>query len=161
MSSGTHFCVIAFFLAPFAAADKTKFLSSTLGSNMVLQRDVSASIYGWAEIPNTIVQCTIDGNTIQTTSSPNSTADGNFPWVCSLPAYAGSFDEFAINVTAPETGQSAQLEGVVFGDVFLCGGQSNMEFAMPGMFQNDTEIPDADNYPFIRKCLVVARLTMI
>jgi hypothetical protein len=149
-------CLIALALAPLVAAESNSstFLSSTIGSNMVLQRDVSASVYGWAKAANTTVICEIDGQQVKTTSSMNATMEGSFAWSCTLPKFSGSFTKYDINITAVETGQFAMMENVVFGDVFLCGGQSNMEFSMPGMFDGDTEIADADNYPYIRKFII-------
>jgi sialate O-acetylesterase len=42
------------------------------------------------------------------------------------------------------------LEDVYFGDVWLCGGQSNMEFTVNTAFNGTQEIALADRYPHIR-----------
>ena len=42
------------------------------------------------------------------------------------------------------------MENVLFGDVYLCGGQSNMQFSMPGIENATAEAAKADGYPLIR-----------
>ncbi len=42
------------------------------------------------------------------------------------------------------------LTDVLFGDVWLCSGQSNMQFTVPQVFNASVEIADAANYPDIR-----------
>ncbi len=47
-------------------------------------------------------------------------------------------------------GEAATLSDVLFGDVFFCSGQSNMQFAMPGVLDAEQQIARADNYSAIR-----------
>lgn len=42
------------------------------------------------------------------------------------------------------------MDNVLFGDVFLCGGQSNMQFSMPAIANATEEAARADAYPLIR-----------
>ena len=42
------------------------------------------------------------------------------------------------------------MDDVLFGDVYLCGGQSNMEFAMPAITNASEEAARAEHYPNIR-----------
>lgn len=42
------------------------------------------------------------------------------------------------------SGASASLQDVLFGDVYLCGGQSNMQFTVASMFNGSTEIANAN-----------------
>lgn len=51
---------------------------------------------------------------------------------------------------ASTSGEQAVLENVLFGEVWLCGGQSNMQFAVPGVFNASQEIAKADQYSNIR-----------
>jgi len=48
------------------------------------------------------------------------------------------------------SGNSAVLGNVLVGDVFVCGGQSNMQFTLIEVFNASVEIADAINYPDIR-----------
>ena len=57
------------------------------------------------------------------------------------------------------TGEVLSLTDVVFGDVHLCGGQSNMQFTLAQIGQQDgfdaaAEIARADGYPHIRTTTV-------
>ncbi|XP_012942502.1 sialate O-acetylesterase [Aplysia californica] len=49
------------------------------------------------------------------------------------------------------------LANVIFGDVWLCSGQSNMQFSVPQMFNSQQEIADAHKYPNIRLMTVSMR----
>jgi hypothetical protein len=52
-------------------------------------------------------------------------------WKVDIPAKKGGFTQYSINVTS-SGGQSAHLRNVVFGDVYMCSGQSNMQLGVPG-----------------------------
>merc|ERR1712216_366623 len=47
-------------------------------------------------------------------------------------------------------GETASLNDVLFGDVFLYGGQSNMQFGLSSNENASFYVSDADNYPNIR-----------
>jgi hypothetical protein len=52
---------------------------------------------------------------------------GQWTWLAVLPPMAATF--YPINITAvASSGQKAVLADVLFGDVFICGGQSNMVY---------------------------------
>jgi sialate O-acetylesterase len=46
--------------------------------------------------------------------------------------------------------ETITLEDVLFGDVWICSGQSNMHFAVSQMFNASIEIQNANNYPKVR-----------
>ena len=48
------------------------------------------------------------------------------------------------------SGETARLNDVLFGDVFLCGGQSNMRFALGGALNAAAEADAAERYARIR-----------
>lgn len=138
---------------PFPSFDDTEiqnpedarrsFVSSTLGSNMVLQRGRPTTIWGFST-PGATVTTTFDEDLTLTSAVG---ADGT--WRQKLPARQASLRPTSIHVFA-STGESADLTNILFGDVYICGGQSNMQFALPG----DTNVADetalADKYPHIR-----------
>lgn len=43
-------------------------------------------------------------------------------------------------------GEDAVLRDVLFGDVFVCGGQSNMVFGLSMMINGTTEVENANRY---------------
>ena len=64
------------------------------------------------------------------------------PHPASLVAHILTFDQ--------NDGNTTQLEDILFGDVYLCGGQSNMQFSTPMVWNASAEVAAAANYPSIR-----------
>ncbi len=84
----------------------------------VLQRDQPDAIWGHASA-GAAVTVKLAGRSI------DATADGSGNWRVVMPAHAaGSAHRLSVTSTAGTT----TLEDIAFGDVYLCGGQSNMEF---------------------------------
>jgi sialate O-acetylesterase len=52
--------------------------------------------------------------------------------------------------TSHSSGEKALLQNVMFGDVFFCSGQSNMQFTLPSVFNATEEEAKANSYPHIR-----------
>jgi len=69
-------------------------------------------------------------------------------WRQALPPTAAG-GPYTITFTA-STGESGSLNDVLFGDVFLCSGQSNMQFSIPGVTNATAEAQRANDYPDIR-----------
>jgi len=123
---------------------RRSFLSSTLGSNMVLQRaPQQAVVWGFAA-PGTVVTTTFDK-----IKQLKSTAGSDGVWRQPLPATEASASPHSLAFVA-STGETAEMQNVLFGDVYLCGGQSNMQFAMPAIENASAEAALADSYPLIR-----------
>lgn len=85
---------------------------------MVLQRDRPVRIFGWAS-PGTEVQVRIG----TTEAAVLSRADGQ--WIASLPPFSAG-GPHTLSVTS--AGEIAVFQNILFGDVWLCSGQSNMNF---------------------------------
>ena len=130
--------------APLKTAPTKSFLSSTLGSNMVLQRAPKQAVVWGFVAAGTVVTTTMDGTHTMTTM-----ADASGTWKQSLPATAASSTPHAFTFHAA-TGETASMDNVLFGDVYLCGGQSNMQFAMTVITNASSEAARADSYPDIR-----------
>jgi sialate O-acetylesterase len=91
-------------------------LSNTLGDHMVLQRaPQKAVVWGFGN-PGSTVKTTFNGISYQATVGSDTT------WRQQLPATAAG-GPYTITFTA-STGESGSLNDVLFGDVFLCSGQS-------------------------------------
>ncbi len=95
-------------------------LSKTLGDHMVLQRDTPSTVWGFAA-PGTTVKTTF--NSIQYTS----TAGSDTIWRQTLPATPATSTGTTITFSA-STGETGQLQDVLFGDVYICSGQSEQNW---------------------------------
>ncbi|MFN3668219.1 MAG: sialate O-acetylesterase [Brevundimonas sp.] len=104
----------------------------------VVQRDRPAPVWGRAE-PGTRIEATLAGQAGSTVAG----ADGR--WRIDLPALSAGVGH-TLEVKA-NGGTVATVSNLAAGDVFLCSGQSNMEFAVRQSTNADVEIAasaDAD-----------------
>jgi sialate O-acetylesterase len=135
--------------ANLALAIPAPFVHQLFSSNMVLQRDVQDPIWGWTT-PGASVTVTINSQ------SKTAVADANGRWQANIgPFTAGG--PYVLTVSGPQT---ATFTNVMFGDVFLCSGQSNMEYAVNGVYNSSAEIADSANYPNIR-CFTVPKVSAL
>jgi len=104
------------FTPPAAPAPVAFALSKTLGDHMVLQRDKPATVWGFAPAGATV-------KTLFNAVSYTSTAGADTIWRQQLPATPASAVGTTITFSA-STGGTAALADVLFGDVYVCGGQS-------------------------------------
>lgn len=130
---------------PFAVQAKVS-LPSILGSNMVLQRNTEVNLWGTAEA-NKKVKITASW----TKEKFSVKADDNGKWATKIPTadaggpYTLTFDD----------GEKLELTNILLGEVWICGGQSNMEMPVGGyMYQPiigvEQDIAEAYEYPNIR-----------
>lgn len=128
-----------------ASAAAGNLISNAFGDNMVLAGGQNTQIWGWTMQDSNIVklQMTSDQNVTKTYVTTSS----NFKWIMTLNEPSG-FTTWKIVVTT--VFQAATIKNVVFGTVYICGGQSNMQMAVSGAFNSSTEVPQGDFYPFIR-----------
>ncbi len=135
---------------------------------MVLQRDVSSTVWGFA-VAGTTVKTSFAGNTY------TATAGADTIWRQQLPATPATAAGQTISFSA-STGEKAALNDVVFGDVYICSGQSSalggrrrraadrlllnprippplfadMQFSLGGTANATQEAEKANGYPNIR-----------
>lgn len=116
--------------------------SQTLGDQMVLQRaPASAVVWGFAP-KGTEVVTSFNGRTY-----PAVIADDDNVWRTTLdPTKAGG----PYNITSESSLGVVALSDVLFGDVYVCGGQSNMAHTLNTNENKDSYAEEADNYPNIR-----------
>jgi sialate O-acetylesterase len=124
------------------ASSEVPFVSPIFGDNMVLQRGKPNTMWGWAK-PGEEIRVTIAENTVKTVTKD----DGRWSVVIEPPAPGGPY---AIVIDGP---QHVELRDVLVGDVWLCGGQSNMEMGL-GAAQNGSEEVKAADHPRIRMFVV-------
>jgi len=137
---------IFFLLLSFAAFSDVK-LPSLVSNGMVLQRDMPVKIWGWAN-PGEKVNVSFKGKKLRTLAD----ASGN--WACTLPATpAGGPYEITIN--------EKSVKDVLFGDVWLCAGQSNMVINMERVKEKyPADIASANN-PQIRNFFIPTAISKV
>lgn len=99
---------------PAAAQETTPRFANIFADHAVLQRDRPIAIWGSAP-KGSAVTVTLNGQ------SASATADADGRWRATLPAQQAG-GPYTLTVGAQT------LNDIMVGDVFLCGGQSNMEF---------------------------------
>lgn len=122
---------------------------------MVLQRAPQrAVVWGYADAVNTPITLTMDNKTYFTTSNQAVPVDSENASIWSVTLDAQTEEgPFQINVTQPlanGTMETITLDDVLFGDIWICSGQSNMHFNVTRMFNASIEIENAYKYPKIR-----------
>lgn len=123
-------------------------LPSILGDHMVLQRNTVVNIWGWAD-PEAAVKVVTSWNE----KSYLSVCDSTGKWlVAAETGEAGGPYEISISA-----GSTIVLKDILLGELWVCSGQSNMEFALASAQSAPIEIPAAD-LPGIRLFQVEKRI---
>ncbi len=122
--------------------------------HMVLQRAPQrAIVWGYADTFDTPVMLTINNKVYRArTSSSPANSLGESMWAVMLDATAEE-GPFQVKVTLPlpnGTLVTITLNDVLFGDVWICSGQSNMSFSVANMYNGTEEIANAGKYPKVR-----------
>lgn len=126
--------LLVFAAAPLAHAEVK--LPHILGSHMVLQRDRQDALWGTAGA-NEKLTVALDGQKIA------ARADDKGDWKVELPATAAG-GPHTITIT-DSAGRVTTLSDVLFGEVWVCSGQSNMEFALHHAATAARDIPKAED----------------
>ena len=121
--------------------------------HMVLQRAPQrAIVWGYGD-PSTLTTLTFNDQIYQTVSESRAvnTEDESI-WSISLDPVSdeGPFDIHVSQPLANGTLVTITLHDILFGDVWLCSGQSNMQLTVSMIYNSTQEIANAGNYPKIR-----------
>lgn len=151
MKSLFRLALVLLAVLPLSAADSAApaaprpFLSPIFGDGMVLQRGKANVFWGWTK-PGETVRVTINDHT------GTAVADGDGRWQARVepPPVRESC------VVKIDGAEHRELRDVLVGDVWLCGGQSNMEFGLPRVKDGAREVAAAD-HPRIRLFTVGSR----
>jgi sialate O-acetylesterase len=123
---------------PEAAPKQLPFVSPIFGDNMVLQRGKANTIWGWSD-PGDRVRVEVGGK------HASGVAGADRRWQVKIhPPHVGG--PYTITIKGHST---VELHNVLAGDVWLCGGQSNMQVGLRAVRNADDEIKAA-NFPEIR-----------
>ncbi|HZL43174.1 MAG TPA: sialate O-acetylesterase [Verrucomicrobiae bacterium] len=121
-----------------ANAQSLPFVSPIFGDNMVLQRGKPNTFWGWSK-PGDVVRVTIAGHSSRAVTG----ADGRWQTQIEPPAPGGPY------TVSIDGAQHLALHEVLVGDVWLCGGQSNMELPLSRTRDGTNAIKAAD-HPEVR-----------
>ncbi|MBM4104190.1 MAG: sialate O-acetylesterase [Planctomycetes bacterium] len=113
-------CCYLFILTLAASVCADLQLNGIFKDNMVLQRDQRVSIYGSAT-PSSKVTVTFNGQ------KKSVYADNSGNWELKLDPMKKSFDPQKLVADSGQGKEQVAISNVLVGDVWLCGGQSNME----------------------------------
>jgi sialate O-acetylesterase len=137
---------------PAAAVVRTQLtLPRVFSDNMVLQRDRPVPVWGWAPSGEKVTVA-FAGQT------KTATADTEGKWTVTLDPLPGCKEGRELTVTStlnppPSTPNPApstlRIQNVLVGEVWLCSGQSNMEWLLSKALNAEAEIAAAD-HPLIR-----------
>ncbi len=133
-----RFLLLSSFVLIFVYVRADITLPYIFSSNMVLQRNINLSIWGWAD-PGERVTLTLN----EQKKSTRTGRDGS--WMLELePMPAGGPYELSIKGK-----NEIHLTNVMLGDVWICSGQSNMEWSVRRSKDAEIEVKNA-SYPEIR-----------
>ncbi len=124
-------------------------LPKVIGSNMVLQRDQEVKIWGWATAGEKVT-VSFNGQKV------SAKTDKAGKWMVILyPMKAGGPFEMIIKGK-----NTIILSNILLGDVWICSGQSNMEWVVSNSNNSGDEIL-ASNYPKIRLFTVPKNVQLV
>jgi sialate O-acetylesterase len=114
----TRITLLALACAPALPADVK--LPAIFSDHMVLQRDVEAPVWGWADAGEKVTVSFAGQN-------KSTTADATGKWSVKLAKLPASAQARDLKVKG---NNEITLENVLVGDVWICSGQSNMEWPL-------------------------------
>lgn len=140
MKTPSFFTLISIALISFAhlgLADVK--LPNVIGSGMVLQRDMAVPVWGWAEAGEEVT-VSFAGQTKKTKAGDNG------KWIVKLDSLEANAKGSTLTISGKN---KINLDNILVGEVWICSGQSNMEWAIR-QSMNPKEEAAAANYPQIR-----------
>ena len=101
----------------------TLVLPSVVGSNMVLQHSTTVNLWGWAK-PRATVK--VNPSWLDLKKPLKVKADAEGMWLLPVQTLPAGYEAYTITIQAGK--EVKELTNIVFGEVWLCSGQSNMEW---------------------------------
>lgn len=136
-----------------AHAEQALKLSGLFRDNMVLQRETKAPVWGWAN-PGEKIEVT--GSWNRKSVQAKAGADGKWTAALDTPKAGGPFE-----IEVKGESKEITLKNVLSGEVWICGGQSNMQWKMRGFgLQHFAEDVAKAKYPEIRLCTLPQTLAL-
>lgn len=143
--TGLIICLISFVYSAFSQVS----LPELFSDNMMFQREIPINIWGWAE-KNERIEIQFNSTTYKTK------ADKNGEWMIELPEMKAG-GPFELTVKGQNT---ITLSNILIGDIWVCSGQSNMEWSVSNSNNADEEVNSA-NFPRIRLLQVEKKISTV
>jgi sialate O-acetylesterase len=138
----TKYSCLLFFTLLISFAGTTQLrLPAMVSDSMILQRDKPVNIWGWwiGEGPVTV---SFNGKEFK------AMADAQQRWQLQLPATSAG-GPYTLTIQAGK--ETKTIREILMGDVWLCSGQSNMDFIMGKLTEKYPDEIAASNNPMIRE----------
>jgi sialate O-acetylesterase len=123
-------------------------VASIFSDHMVVQRDAAIPVWGW-DVPGQRVTVELAGQAAAATAG----ADGR--WQVSLPALPAG----GPHMLTARGSETIVLGDVLVGEVWICSGQSNMEWPL-SMAANGAEEVAAADFPAVRLYMAPKRISL-
>ena len=136
-------CSMMFLTQNFAFAEVK--LPSVISNNMILQQEIPAPIWGWAAADEELSIILRIQESDEEVFSGTVKADAKGNWRTELPATPAG-GPYTITIAGSNT---IEVADILFGEVWVCSGQSNMGWTVNQSNNAQEEIAAAD-YPNIR-----------
>ena len=134
-----HHLSATLFLAAIFPSSADVSVSKVFGDHMVLQQKAPIRVWGTAD-PGERVSVSLGGKTLETTA----TNEGS--WRVDLPSLTADNKPHTMTIKGKNI---VEIKDVLLGEVWICSGQSNMEWAVNRSLNPKEEIAAA-NHPKIR-----------
>ena len=95
-------------------------LPALIGNNMVLQQNAAINVWGWADAGEKV---SVKASWLSEATSVTTTIDGKWKTIIKTPAAGGPY-----TMTISGRDYSINIENILIGEVWVCSGQSNMDF---------------------------------
>ena len=134
------------------AAQAEVTVSRVFGSHMVLQRDIDVPVWGWADPGETV--------TVEFAGQKKAVkANKAGKWMVRLAPMDANAIGQPMTVTDAKSGKKITLDDVLIGEVWICSGQSNMQWTVGSSKALLHESIKAANLPLIRHIRVDGRFS--
>ena len=134
---------LALLVAGHSAALADVKVPAIFADHMVLQQDMPVPVWGTADAGEK-VKVTVAGPKGEPGKSATATTGTDCKWSVKLPRLAATAPGTTTTMTV-EGKNKLILQDVLIGEVWVCSGQSNMEFGAGGEYNAVTELPKAND----------------
>ena len=138
-------------IASSSLAETLRFAHS-YGSNMVLQQAPEKSFI-WGYMPaggSSAVSSLSLGGVGAKEKNYNANLTSGDRWFVTLDAVEGQIEVPYTLTVKDGSGNAQTIENILFGDVWVCSGQSNMAFLLENAYNGSALVQEANDWPHIR-----------